>query len=96
MLLLTFLTEVADKIGSNWFACGPYLDKFNPLELEVLRDPEQFSLLYLIGWKAGAPEEAEIRSALENHGCGGVRRTTLGYHFVIRADQDRVPANVQD
>jgi hypothetical protein len=80
-----FLIAVAQAIESNWFVSGPYIDEIKPLHLEQLRNPENVSGLYIIGWKAGKPEEEVILSALkEETKSEAVKRTTLGYNVVLR------------
>ena len=79
-----FLIRIAQTVGSNWFVSGPYIDEIKPISPDQLKNPENVSGLYIIGWKAGTAEEEVILSALKvNTQSETVKRTTLGYNVII-------------
>jgi hypothetical protein len=75
-----FLIRVANAIGSSWFVSGPYIDKWNPLDISKPLDYASLGMPYVVGWKAGAPEEAKILAALDIKD-DDVLMTSLKYKF---------------
>jgi hypothetical protein len=78
--LALFLVRVAKAIGSSWFVSGPCIDKWSPLDISKPLDFNSLGMPYVVGWKAGTPEEARIIADLQLT-ADSIRATTLKYKF---------------
>jgi hypothetical protein len=76
-----FLARIAKAAGSSWFLAGPGIYHWRPLDDSQPLRVDSPGMPYLVGWKAGSPEETRLMTALKVQ-QDSIFKTTLSYRFV--------------
>jgi hypothetical protein len=76
------LARFAAAIGAGWFLSGMFNDTWAPLPEAVPPRDGLNPMPYIVGWKASAFPDEAVAGGLGVE-VGAVKRTTLGYHFLL-------------